>query len=88
MVVGPNPVVKAEMTIMISIHIIMIIIILISLMVWNHFEDGDYNNDNDVVHPNDAVQPCHRLDAQVVWVDLDDQAGHEAGEEVTIVRGK
>ena len=43
---------------------------------------------NDVVHPNDAVQPCHRLDAQVVRVDLDDQAGHQAGEEVTIVRGK
>ena len=64
----------------------MIIIILISLMIWNHFEDGDYNND--VVHPNDAVQPCHRLDAQVVRVDLDDQAGHQAGEEVTIVRGK
>ena len=64
---------------MISIHIIMIIIILISLMVWNHFEDDDYN---------DAVQPCHRLDAQVVRVDLDDQAGHQAGEEVTIVRGK
>ena len=46
-----------------------------------HDDDGDIV---DVVLDGDGDRPGHRLNAQVVRVDLNNEAGHEAGVEVTI----
>ena len=51
-------------------------------------DNGGYDVDDDNDGDDDDDGPCHGLNAQVVRVNLDNQAGHEAGVEVTIPRCK